>query len=160
MTETEWLRYLNPWEMLAFIARSEMPGLERKLLLYAASVCRRSWAQIRSKGGRRVVRVIERFADEKAGVRALTKALRRGRDVAVGHAMVDREPGVVELPNERSLLIPGILDGLPEQALRRRGAALHFDPVAEPGEDRPRPLSSQPHYVGVGEGAARLLPEL
>jgi hypothetical protein len=77
MTETEWLRYLNPWEMLAFIARSEMPGLGRKLLLYAASVCRRSWAQIRSKGGRRVVRVIERFADGKAGERALTKALRR-----------------------------------------------------------------------------------
>lgn len=39
MTETEWLRYLNPWEMLAFIARSAMPGLGRKLLLYAASVC-------------------------------------------------------------------------------------------------------------------------
>ena len=27
MTETEWLRYLNPWEMLVFIARSERPGL-------------------------------------------------------------------------------------------------------------------------------------
>jgi hypothetical protein len=76
MTEMEWLRYLNPWEMLDSIARSEMPGLGRKLLLYAASVCRRSWAQIRSKGGRRLVRVIERFADGKAGERALTKALR------------------------------------------------------------------------------------
>ena len=65
MTETEWLRYLNPWEMLAFIARSDMPGLGRKLLLYAASVCRRSWAQVRSKGGRRVVRVIERLPTGK-----------------------------------------------------------------------------------------------
>jgi hypothetical protein len=77
MTETEWLRCLNPREKLAFIARSEMPGLGRKLLLYAASVCRRSWAQIRSKGGRRVVRVIERFADGKAGEWALAMALRR-----------------------------------------------------------------------------------
>ena len=28
MTETEWLRYLNPWEMLAFIAREKMGTLE------------------------------------------------------------------------------------------------------------------------------------
>ena len=62
-------------------------------------------------------------------------------DGAFGLAIVDREPRVVEVPNERSPLIPGILDGLPEQALRRRGAALPFDPVTEPGEDRPRPRS-------------------
>jgi hypothetical protein len=62
-------------------------------------------------------------------------------DGAFGLAIVDREPHVVEVPNERSPLIAGILDGLPEQALWRRGAALHFDPVTEAGEDRLRPRS-------------------
>jgi hypothetical protein len=62
-------------------------------------------------------------------------------DGAFGLAVVDREPRVVEVPNGRSPLIPGMLDGSPEQALRRRRAALHLDPVTEPGEDRPRPRS-------------------
>ena len=60
----------------------------------------------------------------------------------LGRPVVDGEPRVVEVTNERSPLIPGILDGLTEQTLRRRVSMLHFEPVGELGEDRPGPRSS------------------
>jgi hypothetical protein len=79
-------------------------------------------------------------------------------DGAFGLAVVDREPRVVEVPNERSPLIPGIVDGRAEQALRRCLATLHFEPFGKRGQDRPGPRSSHPHHLGTGELVAGLLP--
>ena len=55
-----------------------------------------------------------------ADVQPVGSADGQGTDGPLGGPVVDREPRVVEVTNERSPLIPGILDGLTEQALRRR----------------------------------------
>ena len=78
--------------------------------------------------------------------------------IALGGPVVDIEPRVVEIPDERSPLVPRVSDGLAEQALRGRGAMVTLQPVRERGEDRPGPRLPPPHHVGVGELFARLLP--
>src|SRR5205085_2507263 len=65
-----------------------------------------------------------------------------------GGPVVDGEPRVVEVTNERSPLIPGVFDRLTEEALRRRVASLLVEPVGERREDRPGPRLSPPHHVG------------
>jgi hypothetical protein len=79
-------------------------------------------------------------------------------DGAFGLAVVDREPRFVEVPNERSPLIPGMVDGLTEQALRRCLATLHFEAFGKRGQDRPGPRSSHPRHLGPSELVAGLLP--
>src|SRR5579864_1289524 len=74
-----------------------------------------------------------------------------------GLAVVDRESRVIEVANERSPLIPGILDGLTEQTLWRRLPMLHFEPISERRQDRPGPRLSQSHHLDIGELFTKLV---
>ena len=62
MTEHEWLACTDPREMLEFLCDK---ASERKLRLFAVACCRNAW-DLFDEHPRRVVEVVERFADGTA----------------------------------------------------------------------------------------------
>jgi hypothetical protein len=69
MTEHEWLNATQPWRMLEFLLG---PGRasDRKLRLFAAACCRRSWEQLTNRELRLSIETAELFADGKVSQKA------------------------------------------------------------------------------------------
>jgi hypothetical protein len=65
VTESEWLASTNPQAMLAFM-RDSGRASDRKLRLFAVACCRRIWSLFSDERGRRLVEVIECFAEGAA----------------------------------------------------------------------------------------------
>src|SRR5262249_13397861 len=63
----------DPQTLLAFLRDSAWAS-HRKLRLFGAACCRAVWAELTDPAGRRAVEVAERYADGKAGPRALAQA--------------------------------------------------------------------------------------
>lgn len=72
MTEAEWLACTDPQKMLEFLGRKPS---DRKFRLVACAFCRRIWHMLKHADCRSAVETSEQFADRKATLKELTKAL-------------------------------------------------------------------------------------
>lgn len=84
MTEQEWLACSNPRGMLEF-AQDKRWESTRKLRLFTVACCRRGWDLLRNDEYRRLIEVLEHFADGLATEEAFHDAL---------HAMYMTEFGI------------------------------------------------------------------
>jgi hypothetical protein len=66
MTEAEWLACESPPKMLAYLG---LKVSDRKLRLFAAACCRRSWRKLTNEQLRRSIEMAELFADGKVSQR-------------------------------------------------------------------------------------------
>jgi hypothetical protein len=77
MTEAEWQTSTDPQAMLEFLLGK---ASDRRLRLFAVSCCRSIWPLLSDERHRRVIEVVERFADEEATNEELESAWTACRD--------------------------------------------------------------------------------
>ena len=89
MTEAEWLTCTDPMPMLAFL-RTKVRVSDRKVLLFNAACCCFVWHLLGDRQHRKLVRLVEHYADSQATEGAIEKARRDAYYASAG----ERRPAV------------------------------------------------------------------
>src|SRR4051812_3171692 len=74
MTEEEWLACDDPARLCAVVQHLWFRGRARKLRLFAVAACRRFWSAFRNEDCRKVIEMVERYADGCGGGSSLKVA--------------------------------------------------------------------------------------
>jgi hypothetical protein len=153
MSESEWLVAADPTPMLQFLGASGKLS-ERKALLFAAAVCRRTWPLLTDERSRRAVEVVEQHADGRAGDGELRPAALAADRAAYRVARAADQA-------RRARQAAAVAQGAASRATAKRGAsaAERADQVARRAAQRAEKLAAQAeatHGVREAARAARL----